>query len=123
MAAAVYTVGKPADRLVQNRASDNLKVKYVDWTSDTGDYAAGGRTFTASELGLKHITFAQPGGVATQGTDGASACAVGVRYNAAGTSFIAQLYETGAATNGPLAEKGAEAMVANFTVRFKVEGF
>lgn len=122
MAAAVYTVAKPADRLVQNRTSDNLKVKYVDWTSDTGDYAALGRTFTAAELGLKHITFATPGGLATQGTNGAGALGVGIRYATDGTSFIAQLYEA-AATGLPFLEKTAEAMVANFTVRLKVEGF
>lgn len=121
MAAAVYTVAKSADRLVQHRTSDNLKVKYVDWTSDTGDYAAGGRTFTALELGLKHITFVSPGGVATQGTSGISAVGVGIIYNAAGTQFTAQLYES-AAANAPFAEKGNEPMVANFTVRLKVEG-
>lgn len=122
MAAAVYTVAKPADRLVQNRTSDNLKVKYVQWTSDTGDYAAGGRTFTALELGLKHITFACADGLATQGTAGAGALGCGFLYNAAGTSFTVQLYEA-AATGLPFLEKTAEAMVANFTVRIKVEGF
>jgi hypothetical protein len=122
MAAAVYTVAKPADRLVQNRTSDNIKVKYIQWTSDTGDYAAGGRTFTAAELGLKHITFACADGFATQGTAGAGAVGVGFIYNAAGTSFTAQLYEA-AATGLPFLEKGAEAMIANFTVRIKVEGY
>lgn len=121
MAAAVYTVAKPADRLVQNRTSDNIKVKYVQWTSDTGDYAAAGRTFTAAELGLKHITFVTADGLATQGTAGATALGVGFRYAADGTSFTAQLYES-AATGLPFLEKTAEAMVANFTVRLKVEG-
>lgn len=122
MANVVYTVAKPADRLVQNRVSDNLRIRYVTWTSDTGDYVAAGRTFTAASLGLKHITFASADGLATQGTDGASALGVGFRYAADGTSFSAQLYEA-AATGLPFLEKTAEAMVANFTVRIKVEGF
>lgn len=122
MAAAVYTVAKPSDRLVQHRASGNIKVKYYQWTADTGDYAALGRTFTAAELGLKHITFVTADGLATQGTNGASAVGVGFTYNAAGTTFTAQLYES-AASGAPFAEKGAEAMVANFTVRLRVEGF
>lgn len=123
MAAAVVTKNKPTDRLVQNRASDNLRIKYIDFTTDTGDYAAAGWTITASSIGLRHITFVgTSGGMATQGTAGASAVGVGITYASTGLSFTLQLYESAGSGSPPL-EKGNEAMVANFTIRLKVEGF
>ena len=120
MSAAVYTFTKPTD--VRGYVEGNKKVRFFDWTSDTGDYAAGGVTKTAASLGFKHIDNVEVGSVATQGTDGVSAVAVGVTFVSAGTSVKFQLYEA-AAANAPLAEKGAEAMVANFTVRLKITGF
>src|SRR3954447_13217588 len=121
MAAAVVSKNKPTDRLVQARADGNIRVKYVDFSTDTGDYAPGGWTITAASLGFRHVTFVEPGGLATQGTSGASACGVGITYASTGVSFTLQLYEA-AASGAPFLEKGAEAMVANFIVRLKVEG-
>lgn len=120
MAAAVYTFTRPSD--VRGYKSGNKTVRYFDWTSDTGDYAAGGVTKTAASLGFKHIDWVQVGSMATQGTDGASALGVGVTYVSSGTSVKFQLYES-AGSGSPPAEKGAEAMVANFTVRLRVEGW
>jgi hypothetical protein len=123
MAGAVITKNKPTDRLVQSRADGNIRVKYIDFTSDTGDYASGGFTVTAASIGLRHVSFvATSGGVATQGTAGASGVGVGVTYASDGASFTVWLYETGASSGAPLSQKGAEAMVANFTIRLKVEG-
>lgn len=119
MAAAVYTFTKPTGLV--GFSQGNKKVRYFDWTSDTGDYAAGGVTKTAASLGFRVIDFVQVGSIATQGTDGASAVDVGVTYLTGGTSIKLQLYE-GGGSGSPSAEKGAEAMVANFTVRLRVEG-
>jgi hypothetical protein len=119
MAAAVYTFTKPTD--VRGYVEGNKRVRFLDWTSDTGDYAAGGVTKTAQSLGFKHIDFVEVGSLATQGTSGASALGVGVTYLSSGTSVQFQLYES-AASGAPGLEKGAEAMVANFTVRLKVTG-
>ena len=119
MAAAVYSFTKPTD--VRGYVSGNKKIRYFDWTSDTGDYAAGGVTKTAASLGFKHIDFVSVGSGATQGTDGASIQNVGVTYVSGGTSVKFQLYEA-AASGAPGLEKTAEAMVANFTVRIRVEG-
>lgn len=119
MAAAVYTVARPT--YVRGYKEANRKVRFFDWTSDTGDYAAAGVTYTAASLGFKRIDFVDFGSAATQGTAGASALVIGVRYAADGTSVTFQLYES-AGSGSPPAEKGAEAMVANFTVRIKIEG-
>ena len=122
MAAAVYSFTKPTD--VRGYVDGNKKVRFFDFTSDTGDYAAGGVTKTAASLGFKHIDFVEfSGGVATQGTAGASAVGVGVTYVSSGTSIKIQLYEVDTAADGaPYQEKGAEAMAANFTIRMKVTG-
>lgn len=121
MAAAVITRTKPSD--VNNTVFGNKKVKFVDITADTGDYAAGGFTLTAAQLGVKHVDICIcDGGVATQGTAGASAVGIGLTYVSSGTSVKFQLYETGASSGAPLAEKGAEAYAANFTFRVMVIG-
>jgi hypothetical protein len=119
MAAAVYSFTKPTD--VRGYKEGNKNVRFFDWTSDTGDYAAGGVTKTAASLGFSHIDFVEVGSVATQGTSGASALGVGVTYVSSGTSVKFQLYES-AGSGSPPVEKGNEAMVANFTVRIKVTG-
>lgn len=122
MAAAVNTVARPAT--VTGCVMGNKKVRYRDITSDTGDYGTGGFTLTAGQLvsGMHHIDMVTVGSLATQGTAGASACGVGVTYSADGTSVTFQLYEA-AASGAPFLEKNAEAMVANFTFRVKVEGW
>ena len=118
MAAAVVTVGQPSG--VKGHSEANKKIRYFDVTADTGDYAAGGFTKTAASLGYKHIDFVHVGSLATQDTDGASAVGVGVRYTG-GSTIRFQLYEA-AASGAPFLEKGAEAYVANFTFRIRVEG-
>ena len=120
MAAAVHTFARPSG--VRGYSEGNKRVRFFDWTSDTGDYAPGGVVKTAASLGFKHIDFVEVGSVATQGTSGASALGVGVTYASEGTSVTFQLYES-AASGAPGLEKGAEAMVASFTVRIKVTGF
>jgi hypothetical protein len=120
MAAAVITLTKPAD--VRGYTAGNKKIRYWDITADTGDYAAGGFTLTARQLGMnQHVDFVAIGSHATQGTAGASAQGIGVTYVSAGTSVKFQLYEA-AASGAPMLEKTAEAYVANFTVRIRVEG-
>jgi hypothetical protein len=49
MAGAVYTFTKPTD--VRGYSEANKKVRFFDWTSDTGDYAAGGVTKTVGRRG------------------------------------------------------------------------
>lgn len=120
MAAAVITVTKPSD--VQNSTFGNKKVKFWDITSDTGDYAAGGFTLTAAQLGLKHVDFCMVGSGATEGTAGANAQLIGVTYVSAGTSVKFQVYES-AATGLPPLEKTAEAYPANFIFRVMVVGY
>lgn len=120
MAAAVITVTKPTD--VQHTVIGNKKAKWFDITADTGDYAANGFTLTAAELGgLKHVDICIVGSGATQGTNGASAQVIGVRYESAGTVVRFQLYEA-AASGAPMLEKTAEAYVASFTFRVLVIG-
>lgn len=119
MAAAVYTFTQPTG--VRGFSEGDRKVRYFDWTADTGDYAAGGVTKTAASLGFKLIYYVDVGSAATQGTDGASVQNVGVTYVSGGTSVKFQLYES-AASGAPGLEKTAEAMVANFTVRLRIEG-
>ena len=121
MAAAVITVTKPTG--VRGHMDGNKKVRYFDITADTGDYAATGFTLTAQQLGMsKQVVFCSVGSVATQGTSGASAQGIGVTYLTGGTSVRFQVYES-AATGLPMLEKTAEAYVANFTFRVRVEGF
>lgn len=120
MAGLVATLTKPAG--VSNSTFGNKKIKFWDLTTDTGDYAAGGFSKTAAQLGLTHVDMCVVGSTATQGTAGASAQAVGVTTNAGGTSVTFWIYESGS-TDGPLNQKGAEAMVANFTVRLMVVGY
>ena len=120
MAAAVYTFTKPTG--VHGYSGAGFKVRFFDVTTDTGDHAAGGVTKTAASLGFKKINFVSvDGGVATQGTSGASAVGVGITYVSGGTSVKIQLYES-AASGAPLGEKGAEAQVANLTCRLRIEG-
>jgi len=119
MAAAVTTFTRPTD--VTGYSNGNVKTRFFDFTTDTGDYAAGGFAVTAASLGFRKIYFVtQSGGVATQGTSGASGVGVGITYTATGITI--QTYETGASSGAPFSEKGAEAQVANFTIRLKVEG-
>lgn len=111
--------GAPAAR---GHSDANKRVRYVDITADTGDYVVGGKAFTAVELGMaRRVDCAKPCGLATQGVAGATALGVGLRFSADGTTVTMQLYEA-AATGLPFLEKTAEPMVANFTIRLKVEG-
>lgn len=120
MAAAVITVTPVST--AKPYVEGNRNVAFFDITADTGDYAAGGFTLTASQFGLRRIDIVELGsGAATQGTDGASAVPLGVTYPSA-TSVKFQLYETGGSSGAPLSEKGAEAYAANFTFRVKVTG-
>ena len=120
MTGAVLTVAKPtiAPREVK---WGNLRVKFFDITADTGDYAAGGFTKTAAELGLKSIFWAGVGSMATDGTSGATAEMVGITYPSS-TSVKFQIYQTGTSADAPFNEKGAEAYAANFTIRVMVVG-
>lgn len=121
--AVTYTLARPADRAVSGFANGNVKVRYFDFSTDTGTYLTGGDTITAASLGLKHINFVSlSGGVATSGTAGATGLPVGIRYAADGKSFIIQYYE-GSAAGTILAEKtNAEAMPSSHTIRVRVEG-
>src|SRR5688500_10263786 len=119
MAAAVVTLTRPTD--VRNTTFGNKKVKFWDVTTDTGDYAANGFTKTAAQLGLKHVDLVLVGSHATQGTDGASAQGIGIRYESAGTVIRFQLYEA-AASGAPMLEKTAEAHVTGNTFRIMVVG-
>lgn len=119
MAAAVWTFTQPTG--VRGHSEGDKKVRYFDVTSDTGDYAANGFTKTAASLGFKRIAHVAVDGAATGGTDGATANPVGIRYESSNTVVRFQLYES-AASGSPPAEKGAEAQVANFTFRIRVEG-
>lgn len=118
MAALVKTLTKPTG--VQDTVFGNKRIKIRDLTIDTGDYAADGFTISASELNLNRIDFVSVGSVATTGTDGATASAIGIEYLSR-TSIRVHLYESGA-QNAPLAEKTAEAVAANFTVRLFAVG-
>ncbi len=119
MAAAVITVARPTG--VQGCVMGNKKVRFRDVTADTGDYAAGGFSITAAQLGLKSIDFVSVGSSATQGTAGATAQIIGVTYAAARTSITVQVYEA-AASGAPPLEKTAEAYVANFIFRVMAVG-
>lgn len=119
MAAAVLTVTKPSDVKGAWKVG-NRQGHIRDISIDTGNYATGGFTVTASQLGVKHIDIVLPESVATSGTAGATANPVGIRYASDGTSITVQLYELGGtgAAGDPLAEKtNAEAVAANFTFR------
>lgn len=118
MAAAAITVTKVAGT---GFSLGNRKAKFFDITADTGDYAAGGFTLTPSSFGLKKIDMVQVGSMATDGTAGATAEVVGVRYSSG--SAIFQVYQTGTSADAPLNEKGAEAYAANFTFRCMVVGY
>ena len=122
MTGTVISWTRPSD--VRGYVSGNKKVRYFDVTSDTGDYPTGGVTKTAAALGFKHIDFVGvQSPIATQGTDGASGVGVGIKLESSGTVVRVQLYEVDTAADGaPFQEKGAEAMVANFVVRVRVEG-
>jgi hypothetical protein len=119
MAAAVISVTRPTD--VQSTHMNNKKVKFWDISADTGDYAAGGFTLTAVQLGLKHVDICIVGSSATEGTSGANAQLIGVTYLSSGTSVKFQVYES-AATGLPPLEKTAEAYPANFIFRVMVVG-
>ncbi len=121
MAAAVITVTKPSD--VRGAVFGNKRVHFRDITADTGDYAAGGFTLTAAQLGLhNHIDFCSVGSMATDGTSGATAEMVGITYTTGGVSVKFQVYQTGTSADAPFNEKGAEAYAANFTFRVMVIG-
>lgn len=121
MAAATITVAKPSG--IQGCVIGNKKLRYRTITADTGDYAAGGFTVTAAQLGLKSIDIVLvDGGAATDGTDGATAEIIGITYPSK-TSVKFQLYQTGTSADTPANEKGAEAYAANFTIRVAAIGF
>jgi hypothetical protein len=120
MAAAVITVTRPTD--VRGCSIGNKRATFRDITADTGDYAAGGFTLTAQQLGLsKHVDICIVGSGATEGTAGANAQLIGVTYLNSGTSVKFQVYES-AGTGLPPLEKTAEAYPANFTFRVMTVG-
>ncbi len=120
MAAAVISVTRPTGVQRETKLG-NLRVKFWDITADTGDYAAGGFTLTAAQLGLKAVFYVGFAGLATDGTSGATAEGVGITYPSL-SSVKFQVYQTGTSADAPLNEKGAEAYAANFTIRVFVVG-
>lgn len=124
MAAAVLTVTKPST-VKGSWKVGNRAFHIRDITIDTGNYAAGGFTVTAAQLGVRHIDFCLVGSLATSGTAGATATPVGIRYASDGTSITLQIYELGGtgAAGDPLREKDdTEAVLSNWTVRVLTAG-
>lgn len=121
----VVTATKPT--AVTDGVIGNKKIKTRDITFDTGTYVTGGNTVTAASLGLKVIENCWIGTqVATNGTAGATAVPIGVRYASNNTSVIFQQYELGGtgAAGDPLREKdSAEATIANTTFRVTFLGY
>lgn len=120
MAAAVITVTR-APGSPREVKMGNVRTKWWDITADTGDYATGGFTLTAAQLGVRSIIFFDVGSAATEGTAGANAQIIGVTYASNFQSVTVQVYES-AASGAPPLEKTAEAYPANFTFRARVEG-
>jgi hypothetical protein len=120
MADAVFSTARPSG--VRGFADGNKKVRYLDLTSDTGNYRSGGTTVTAAAFGLRHIDFVTVSGSATSGTAGATSLGVGIRYASDGTSVTVQLYEGGGAGVIGSEKTDNEAMPSNFTVRLRAEG-
>jgi hypothetical protein len=121
MAAAVITVTKPSDVKGQWKVG-NRQFHIRDVTADTGTYTTGGFTLTAAQFGLKHFDFVLPGGVATNGTAGATANPVGIRYASDGTSITVQVYEAGASGAADGEKTNTEAYAANWTIRLLAAG-
>lgn len=91
--------------------------------TSSGTYAAGGDVVTAQELGLRRIVGAlNLGGVAAASTP-TTAEVPGFIVAADGLSMTVRLYETGGAVNGPLAEKGAEAVLSGQAFNVVVIGY
>lgn len=120
MADAVFSTSRPSD--VRGYASGNKKVRYLDLTSDTGNYRTGGTSVTAAMFGLKHLDFVTPSGSATSGTAGATSLGVGFRYASNGTSVTVQCYEGGGSGAIGTEKTDNEAMPSNFSVRLRAEG-
>lgn len=121
MTAAVITVTKPSDIKGEWKVG-NRSFKVRDVTADTGTYTTGGFTLTAANFGLKHIDFVLVSGIATNGTSGATANAVGITYAASGASVTVQVYESAATGLAQLEKTNTEAYAANWTIRFLVAG-
>jgi len=126
MANAVVTNARPGsgNSVIRGRAEGNIKVRYFDHSTDTGNYSSGGFTITAASLGLHRINFVgTSGGVATSGTSGATGLGIGITYASDNSSFTIQYYE-GSTAGTALGEKtNAEAMPSNHIIRLKVEGW
>lgn len=85
----------------------------------SGSYAAGGEAVTAALFGLNFIDYISS--ELSPSTSGTTSDVIAYKPTSAsgGSIFV---YETGAATNGPLAEKGAEAYLTGETARVMVVG-
>jgi hypothetical protein len=114
MASAVYTVAEATN--VPDRNVGAVKFRTRNVSADTGDYATGGFTITASQLGLKKIDVVLAGG-ATSGTSGATYSPVGIIYAASGSSITVVVYEAAATGLVLLQKTNAEAHEANWTLR------
>ena len=119
--ALTLTVSKPD---LGGRENDVRALKWrVRKLTSSGTYAAGGDSVTAAELGLKRIL----GVVNLSGVGAAStpttAEAVCFTVAADGQSVTVRLYETGSAVSGPLAEKGAEAVLTGQSFNVMVVGY
>lgn len=121
MTAAVITVTKPTDIKGEWKVG-NRSFKVRDITANTGTYTTGGFTLTAANFGLRHIDFVIVGSLATSGTAGATANAVGIQYAAGGGSITVQVYEAAATGLALLEKTNTEAYEANWTVRVLVAG-
>lgn len=83
----------------------------------SSNYAAGGESLTAADLGLKRLDFITFTGVAPA-TALTTADVPG--YNYATNKVL--MYQTGSAADAPLAEKGAEAYITGCNVRIMAVG-
>lgn len=120
MADAVFSTARPTG--VRGFAEANKRVRYLDLTSDTGNYRTGGTTILATTFGLKRIDFVEASGNPTSGTAGATSLGIGFRYGTNGASVTVQLYEGGGSGVIGAEKTDNEAMPANFAVRLRAEG-
>lgn len=121
MATVATTLTRPS--YARGYAIGSGRVHFRDLTADTGNYASGGVTITAQQVGFKvvhHVSV--DGGVATTGTAGATANPIGITYAADGTSFTVWLYESGASGAALGQKTNGEALETNFTCRLRIEG-
>ena len=103
----------------------NKRVRVYDLTFSS-NYATGGETVNASDVGLKKIEHVQVSGQVAAGSTPTSGNPIGVIINSAGTSAAVRLYELGGtgAAGDPLAEKtNAEAYISGQTCRAAFFGY